>query len=288
LNVPIFQELRQKLNEATAKQISAEELLKEEGDGVDGVMTEAEMYYLSAMEEVKAISKKLVGAEQSFSLVRDRIEKLISKYETILMKLEAESFAGVSSVVTSSSFYSEYETSDFWEQDRERWARRARRAEIRAEIAAREALIAKQEIQKIQEEKIREVDALKRQLLELQSESSVVTAERERVAIARSLAVRRSNNSSAKSTLSQQSTKLDSVKQRFRDRMAAKKQQSEGYHAPVTPNTRAPLYPQKQKPVLSAKAQAEREILRAAGEEMYQQMDFYERSLKAVDRNSVY
>jgi hypothetical protein len=263
-------------------------LLKEEGDCKDGLMTEAEMYYLGAMEEVKAISKKLVGAEQSFSLVRERIEKLISKYETILTKLEAESFAGASSVMTSSSYYSEYETSDFWEQDRERWARRARRAEIRAEIAAREALLAKQEIQKIQEEKIREVDALKRQLLELQSEASVVTAERERAAVARSLAVRRSNNSSAKSILSQQSTKLDSVKQRFRDRMAAKKQQSEGYRASALPSLRAPLYPQKQKPVLSAKAQAAREILRAAGEEMYQQMDFYERSLKAVDRSCIH
>jgi hypothetical protein len=276
------QELRQELNEATAKQIIAEDLLKEEGDNFDGMMTEAEMSYLTTMEEVKTISKKLVGAEQAFALVRDRILKLISRYEAMLLKIETESFAGASSVVTyESSYYSEYDNSEYWNQEERVWARRAMRAEVRAELAAREALLAKQEARILQEEKMREIDALKKKLEELQSECSAASADKEKIGVANSLVIRRSNvsPSSAQSTSQMSKEKLDGVKQRFRDRMATKKQS-------VSPPGRAPLYPASQRRVTpSPRAEAERELMRSAGEEMFQQMVFYERSLEAVDNS---
>ena len=65
--------------------------------------------------------------------------------EALLVKIETESFAGASSVVTyESSYYSEQD-SEYWDEEEEReaamWARRAQRAEIKAELAAREALL---------------------------------------------------------------------------------------------------------------------------------------------------
>ena len=55
-------------------------------------MTPAEIAYISAMEDVKDLSKKHVIAEKAFQLVRDRIENLISKYEEMLVKLETETW----------------------------------------------------------------------------------------------------------------------------------------------------------------------------------------------------
>lgn len=264
----------------------AEDLLKEEGDNFDGTMTETEMSYLTAMEEVKTISKTLVSAEQAFALVRDRIQKLISRYEALLLKIETGSFAGASSVVTyESSYYSEFDTSEYWNKEESLWARRAMRAEVRAEISAREALLAQQEARKIQVEKIREIDALKKKLEELQSETSAVSAEKERVAVANSMRHGNGSPSPAQTSSRMSKEKLDGVKQRFRDRMTAKKQ----VNMP-SPPTRAPLYPTAARRVVhslqaKAEAKAEREIIRSAGEEMFQQMVFYERSLEAVDNS---
>lgn len=278
-----FQELRKELNVATAKQIMAEDLLKEEGDNFDGSMTEAEVTYLTAMEDVKTISKKLVSAEQSFALVRDRIQKLISRYEAMLSKIETQSFAGASSVVTyESSYYSEYDNSEYCQQEERVWARRALRAEVKAEIAAREALLAKREARIMQEEKMREIEALKKKLEDLQSEASAAPADNEKAVVTNSLALRRNNGSPIppQSAGRMSKEKLDGVKQRFRDRMAAKKEQS------VTPPGRAPLYPSPQQRITpSPQALAERELIRSAGEELYQLMVFYERSLEAVDHS---
>ena len=95
------------MNKATARQLEAEDDMKAEeaaGCGIDGMMTEAEMRYLTAMEVVKTVSHKLVLAEKAFTLVRDRIEKLVAKYEALLIKLDndAESVAP-SSVITDAS-----------------------------------------------------------------------------------------------------------------------------------------------------------------------------------------
>jgi hypothetical protein len=252
-----------------------------------GEMTEAEFAYLASMEDVKMISKKLVQAEQAFALVRDRIKKLIAKYETILMKIETES----SIVSYESSFYSDY-GSAYWDEierkDRELWAKRAKRAEIRAEIAAREAFLAKQETRQIQEAKQRELDLLKQKLLEVQSEASFPTPARENsTLIAKSLAMRRNDvvgpvNDTSKTVTESKSRinneKIQDVKQRFRERIAAKKQDS-GIPVDFQSTSSARVIVPNGYSQSNAK-----DLFRLAGEEMFQQMDFYERSLKAVDR----
>jgi hypothetical protein len=286
------QELRLELNAATKRQIIAEELMKEDSDASDESMTESEMKYLTAMEEVKGISKRLVNAEQAFTLVRDRVEKLVAKYEALLVKFDSESFAASSVVTCDSSYYSEYD-SDYWaaEDERERavWARRAQRAELRAELAAREALLAKQEARIIQEEKQHELTVLRQKLNDLQSETSHAIAEKEHsVILARSFAMRRNDAVSPDSASNHSSGriskgKVDSVKQRFRDRMAAKKQQSASPSVMETPygalarNSPSYITPSPSPP------QNRSSLFRSAGEEMYQHLDFYERSLKAVD-----
>lgn len=272
-------------------------------------MTHAEMEYLDAMEHVKTISKKLVVAEQAFALVRDRILALVGRYQSILAKIETGSLAGASSIITSSSYYSEMD-SDYWEEqehyERERWARRAKRAEIRAEIAAREAVMARQEARMIQREKQQELDALQQKLLELQSEPSTAFPSTENehvVAIAKNYAMHR-NDSPEDATTSQKEyqrnitaeegsgvwntgrrpgadkEKLDVVKQRFRERIAAKKRDppsvltasstdhSGSSHGVINQVTPSPP--------------AGRNLFRGAGEEMFQHLNFYERSLKAV------
>ena len=294
-------ELRAELKEATRKQIEAEEMMKDEVDGDDG-LTDAEMMYLASMEEVKTISKELVTAEKAFTLVRDRVEKLINRYESLLSKIENGSMAGASSVVTyESSYYSGSEYQDEETRERQIWARRAKRAEIKAEIAAREALMAKAKALSIQHEKEQEIESLQQKLLELQSESTNVFSEREHsVALARSFAMHRNDDARASRNddvrasspvpkepvaVKMNQERIDSVKQRFRDRMAAKKreQYQPANKANVTPQThnRSGLPPRAVTP--SPKQRADMEFFRSAGEEMYQHLDFYERSLKAVN-----
>jgi hypothetical protein len=288
------------LNDATRLQIEAEDLLKHECDAAapGDTMTIAEMTYLEAMEEVKTISKKLVTAERAFALVRDRMQELVNRYQSLLVKIETESsFGGASSIMTyESSCYSEND-SEYWEQqeeqdnlEKQRWARRARRAEIRAELAAREALMAKQEVRQIQEEKERELEELQQKLMELQSDPSTVLSggEKERsLAIAKNYAMHRNDapgeeNSAVRSKNGREGInkeKLDGVKQRFRDRIAAKKREANGMTSPSTyfsPQGKAAA------PVTPSPPSA-RSLFRSAGEEMYQHLDFYERSLKAVE-----
>jgi hypothetical protein len=269
--------------------------MKKEGENFDGMMTEAEMEYLSAKEEVKTISKKLVNAERAFTLVRERIEKLVSRYEAMLRKIETESFAGTSSVFTAeSSHHSEFDSSEYWERVEQMWARRAKRAEVHAEIAARETLLAKEKTRNVREDKIKEIALLQKKLDELQSESSGDVAAEEQAEVAKRLQFRESsaspreaNPSSLNSSSRMSKDKLDEVKQRFRDRMSARKSQ---YTTPSNKSGRAPLYPTTPKKTKqeSPPTESTREILRSAGEEMCQQMDFYERSLKAVDCTRVY
>ena len=231
---PFSQKLRRELNSATKRQIDAEFLLHTDGDsmGVD-TMTDAEMGYLTAMEEVKTISKQLVQAEQAFSLVRDRVQELVNRYQALLVKIESESCAGASSIITyESSRYSDHD-SLYWEEqnmiEKQKWARRARRTEIRAGLAARETLAAKEEARMIEKQKQRELDDLRQKLMELQSDpsSSHFSVGREG-----SMALTR-NFADQKRTRAQQANtgghggvdkaKLEGVKQRFRDRIAAKK-----------------------------------------------------------------
>ena len=269
-----------------------------ENNNVDGSLTEAEMTYLSALESVKTISKKLVAAEKSFALVRDRIRTLISRYETMLLKIDAGSYAGASSIIShESSYYSEHDHKQYMKEERV-WAKRAMRAEIRAEIAAREALLAKQQAAKLQAEKMREIEELRKKLDELQSENSVASGyEREKNALTNVMSQRYSNQSQSNQSGNIGREKIDGVKQRFRDRMAEKKRLTTAANIGSSSSLissvhgRAPLYPSSSHPTNgtrrnvvppSAQHQAKRELLWSAGEEMFQQMVFYERSLEAV------
>jgi hypothetical protein len=278
------------LNDATSVQLEAEDEMKaEENDfGGDGMMTEAEMRYLTSMEEVKTVSHKLVLAEKAFNLVRDRIVKLVAKYEALLVQFDddAESVAPSSVVTDASSYYSEYTSVTFHEEkEREALARRAQRAELRAELAAREAMLLKQRAREMRKEKETEIQVLRQKLSDLQSESSAAITEREHsVVLARAIAASRrapgSQLSNAKSTIS--TSKIEDVKQRFRNRAAGRA----GHNPPRT--TAASSRGFKSSGTLRRKYPEQNQrgrnaMFRAVGEEMFQQLDFYERSLKAVE-----
>ena len=280
------------MNEATARQIEAEiEMKEEEGDGVDGMMTVAEMTYLAAMEDVKNFSRKLVLAENSFNLVKERIEDLVAKYESLLVKFDndAESVAPSSVITYESSCYSAYTHSSEAEREREELMRRAERAEVRAELAAREALLAKKQSRAVQAKSKLEVQALQQRLNELQSETSAALSEREHsVVLARAITsqnrggvpTRQNVAPVATPSTAKSSSKIDDVKKRFRDRSAAKKRNS-AQDAPYRSSGGQSNGDYRQ---IKTPAQREREDLyRQVGEEMFQQMDFYSRSLQAVE-----
>jgi hypothetical protein len=282
--------LRDELDDATRRQIEAEDLLRYEGDVTDNIlsMTDAEMMYLCAMEEVKTISKKLVAAEQAFELVRDRIQELVTRYQELLVQIETESFTGASSVVTYES--SEHD-SQLEKREKAVWARRAQRAEIRAELAAREALVAKQEARMVREQQQLELDALQKKLSELQSESSANNKADKDLssAIARRYTTPDTDSDSV-SRKAMNKEKIDGVKQRFRERIAAKKRDSSELARSVSPapikqqhHSQRPYY-KKPVPVPPSPTSA-RSLFRSAGEDLLQQMDFYERSLRSVDLN---
>lgn len=275
--------------------------MKEDGDLEDGVMTDAEMIYLAAMEDVKTISKQLVVAERSFHLVRDRIEKLVAKYEALLVKIENESVAGSASIVTyESSYYSDEEDSQYFSEDekdreREMFQRRVQRAEIRAELAAREAMMAKQEAQKIKQEKQAEIDALEQRLADLQSETSFAISQREHSAVlAKAISSHAGPNRDTQGSRNDRaaSPKIDQakilgVKQRFRDRMANRKHgvpatdsfASEGSSAVLS---YTPSFDNAARRIEDRPPIPKNHRHRLVGEEMFQHLDFYERSLKSV------
>lgn len=273
--------------------------MKEEADPADGMMTEAEMTYLTSMEEVKIISHRLVVAEKAFNLVRDRIEKLVAKYEALLVRFENESASvAASSVITYESSYYSDDGSCTDEEERERVAltRRAQRAELRAEVAAREAILAKQEARAVREEKQRELHSLQTRLAALQSESSTAIAEHEHsMVLARALTTNKNNSigtpSSNKAAGRISKSKIDDVKQRFRDRTAAKMLNSSAETASTftqspstTPPTNRSYQMNHDTPSSQDIVARERSnLFRTVGEEMFQHLGFYERSLKAVE-----
>eukprot|EP00536_Pseudo-nitzschia_multiseries_P009699 jgi/Psemu1/325740/estExt_fgenesh1_pg.C_2790001 len=222
-------ELRAELDEATSIQIEAEALMKAEGETFDGMMTEAEMTYLTSMEEVKSISQKLVLAEKSFKLVKNRIEKLVAKYEALLVHFENETESVAPSSVFSyeSSCYSDFSFAAAKRREDETMARRAERAELRAELAARESRMTNQDTKSVYQEKEQVVNNLKVRIADLQSETSAAVTDRDRsVVLARAL--RRgppSNGNGNAGGRNDNRSKINDIKQRFRDRSAAAKSQ---------------------------------------------------------------
>lgn len=275
-------------------------MMKMEGDAEDGMMTEAEMIYLASMEKVKTISKKLVLAEKAFKLVRDRIQQLVARYESMLAKIDNESIATASVITCESSYYSDNSVSGYssegGEREKEIFQRRARRAELRAEVAAREAIMAKQEARKIRDEKQREIEVLNQRLAELQSVSSFQEADREQqIHAAKAITHNNMENPvsrQGRSTPMVAHEKINGVKQKFRERMAERLKSksfgessmnsSVGYNAPLASepeeSKRQNTGHKLQRRFASNRSQ--RRVL--VGEEMVQQLDFYERSLKAV------
>jgi hypothetical protein len=174
------------------------------------------------------------------------------------------------------------------QREREIWNRRAKRAEINAEIAAREALLAKQQSAQNHRTKQKELETLKQKLQEVQSESSSQAPAKENSAIiAKSLAMKRADlvgpvQDTSRAVLESKrrisNDKIQDVKQRFRERMAAKKQDSGCPSDLPSSSHHRSLSPPKQS------HRVIKDLLRSADEEMFQQMDFYERSLQAVDR----
>jgi hypothetical protein len=134
----------------------------------------------------------------------------------------------------------------------------------------------------MQQEKMREIDALKKKLDELQSENSVASADKEKLAFVTAMAQKNKNPNASQVSSYISQEKLVEVKQRFRDRMAEKKRRT----VLLSIQGRAPLYPtnhSRRVTSSSLEVQAEHELIWSAGEEMFQQMVFYERSLEAVN-----
>ena len=296
---------------------------QEEGDDSKSLhswdmdMTDAEIAYLSAMEEVKSTSKKLVVAEKAFTLVRNRIENLVSKYAAMIVKIETGSDFAPSSILTTDSSY--YEGSEFSHQqakeeeykgERIAWARRAERAELKAQVAAREAMLAKQEVQTIQKEKQLELEGLQRRLEELQSESSFTTKtsrdehqQARSVILTKSLAMggypslSRNDNGQNQISVPDDKVKIEEVKRRFRDRIATRTKLPLPRPPPTIAETDTlpagkrqedqkslpPIHPARLSSTSRIAKEARNLLIRSAGEEMCLELDFYERSLKAVN-----
>ena len=115
-----------------------------------------------ASEIVSTLSKRLELAESAFKMVRSRIEKLVKRYETMLNTIDMDQKSVTSTDPVDSSDASNDSL------DKRDLVRRAQRAELKAEAAAKEALIAKLEVEKTK----KEVDELRlrkqRELDELQ------------------------------------------------------------------------------------------------------------------------
>jgi len=114
-------------------------------------MSDSELAYLSAMAEVKEKTLQLTKSENSYELVRNRIELLVMKYQNMLLTMEDDN-ASVYSV--------EDDDSEVSDPEKNVLVRRAQKAELQAEVSAREALSAKEQIELIRLEKERELEEL--------------------------------------------------------------------------------------------------------------------------------
>jgi len=198
---------------------------------------------------------------------------------------ETESVAPSSVLSFESSCYSEnYSFVGAKESENEALVRRAQRAELRAEVVAREFMLTSQEVKATRIEKEKELHDLKIRLADLQSESSVAFTERDRsVILAR--AITRSNQTNRCSSGSggggeiggrgNSRLKIEDIKQRFRDRSAANFQFNSGKRLDDTLKQTSPNNNDNGN-----------SFHRTVGEEMFQHLDFYERSLKAVKESN--
>jgi len=301
-------QLRKELNDATARQLDAEDLMKEDagsGNSIifneDGTMADAEDLYLTAKEEVKSLSKQLVLAERAFQLVRDRIENLVATYQSLLAKIQNESCNDSASEASFDSTYSDddYESEyDEEAHDKEKkiLARRAQRAELKAEVAAREAILAKQEAEKIKDEKQRELEKLQLKLAELETKSALLEEEYGRLeaeqksgfggSIAGSFYAQSRAGSDAKSILLSAHS-IGKGKNESAERIKAKFRSRNMQRMDNTPPKGELERMDNCRDGEVGRGGSERKTSLGRhllnDEEMYQHLDFYERSLKAVE-----
>jgi hypothetical protein len=149
------------------RQIEAEEIMRDEIDldSDENFVAEAEQLYQDATCEVRTLSVKLVHADNAFAVIRNRVQNLVDTIESLLEKIvHVEESACGDTSSTMQSDNEEYESGSCVSQenhDRKRLVERAMRAELSAEVAVREARLAKEEAIKIKSEKQREIDELK-------------------------------------------------------------------------------------------------------------------------------
>ena len=258
------------------RQIQAEELMEAEIDldGDDNVVAEAENMYRKATYEVKTLSMKLVLADKAFTLVRGRMEKLVQTIESLLVQMEEDqgeegslaegSFSSVIAEDDGSAVDdgSSQRTQEM--EDRQKLEDRAKRAELSTEVAVREALLAKEEAEKITSEKQREIDVLKEKLAHMESKSIVMANENRRLVAHSSYLDKLDAKSIIESSFDREpegarAAAKSRLKQKFRERQAAAK-----------PG------------IITEHHQQSRRGNSKSGEEFYQSLDFYSRSLKAV------
>jgi hypothetical protein len=125
---------------------------------------------------------------------------------------------------------------------------------------------------------------LRQRLADLQSETSAAISEREHsVVLARAITAGKSTASSQmKNSRSISKNKLDDVKARFRNRSAAAKQQNSDTKSVSSAGTKSVNFQKKTN--FKPRNNGRNTMYRTVGEEMYQQLDFYERSLQAVSK----
>ena len=149
------------------RQIEAEELMQDEIDldGDGNVFAEADQLFRDATLEVRSLSVKLVLADKAFALARKRMQNLVQTIESLLVKIgHVEESTDGDNSSTMQSDDEDYESGSYASQesqDRRRLVDRAKRAELSAEVAVREARLAKEEAEKIKCDQQREIDDLK-------------------------------------------------------------------------------------------------------------------------------
>ena len=269
-----LQQLRRELKSAMMRQIQAEELMEAEIDldGDENVVAEAEHLFRKATHEVKNLSMKLVLADKAFTLVRGRMEKLVETIESLLVQMEDDDDSQEDSV---SSVIAEDDGSDGdgssrsrqENEEKQKLQERAKRAELSTEVAVREALLAKQEAEKIKAEKQSEIDLLKEKLAHMESKSLVLAnSENQRLATHTSYLDKLDAKSIIESSFDREpegarAAAKSRLKKRFRERQSAAKPGIEHRDSSSSSNNNAH---------------------QLNGEEFYQHLDFYSRSLKSV------
>lgn len=150
------------------RQIEAEEMMQDEvelDNADEDLLAEVEDLYRTATSEVKTLSVKLVLADKAFGLVRNRMQNLVETIESLLVQYENDDDYIHGDSNTPSTVQSDEDgnnsVSSQKSHDRRRLVERAKRAELSAEVAVREAMLAKQEAEKIKSDKQREINELK-------------------------------------------------------------------------------------------------------------------------------